>query len=317
MPVALVSDMGFNGCMNISSIKSSGSTLARSRLAVRIIFGISFALFLVTIFAWWYFVYNNSERTFWRMVDKSLSAASFTRTIVQDSAYQQVNQSIAARTSPDQLAYSTTEINQEGDDIVNVKTESLGTPWEDFIRYTSIDTSSEGVTDFDKVVNVWGKAESTGPETNGQIYNQAVLNVIPFGSLSKQDRVELVTFMQDKEVYKFRLVETRRSNIFARPILAYQVQVNPRAYVETLQLYARMVGLTQLESIDASMYGSSGDFEIGLTVDGWANNLEEVSYEDGARVERVAAYGARYDFPDVPTDAIPYEELQNRLWGTE
>lgn len=302
--------------MKSLSLKTNFYRAAQSRLFVRVLFAISVALLIATVFSWWYFVYGSSDRVFWRMIDTSLSTASFTRTIAQDDSYQQVRQVTATRTVPDQVAFSSTRITQGESSEVDVTTENLGTPRQDFVRYTAIKAAPGDVpADLDAVLNVWGKATTVGNDTNGQIYNQSVLNIIPFGNLNKQDRIELLGFIKENNVYNFQLKETKRDSLISRPLLVYEVQVDPKGYVETLQLYAQKVGLTQLASVDTAMYEGAERFVIDVTIDGWTNRLAEVSYEDGARVERLSAYGVRHEFPSIPEDAIPYEELQGRLWS--
>lgn len=279
---------------------------------------VALAVALASAGAWLHYTQNDPGRVFWGAVENNLKTSSFTRTIIQDEQGQKTNQIIQTQTGPTHLMHSKTSISYEADSPITVETENIGTPTTDYVRYTNISTQQNGVNgkplDFSSVLNTWGKTEATAPDdTSGQQYNESVLSVLPFGSLNAQQRADLLRTMKDSGTYKYDLVKTSRSGIFQRPTHTFSVEVSAEKYVGVLKQYAEAVGLTQLKDVDATQYASAEPVKIEITVDGWSRQLQQVVYGGGARVERISAYNSVRALPQVPSQAIPVDQLQEKL----
>lgn len=284
---------------------------------VRFIVYLSIVIIVAAGLAWWFLVRNSTERMFWSVVDNNLKTSSFTRQAVQDDGLQRIDQVIEVSTTPTQLVNGRTTITQTGDSAARVVTENIGTPRSDYVRYTEVETSqknSQGQDiDFSDIKNVWGKSGDEGNDTNGQLYNESVLGIVPAAKLTPDQRRDLISLMKKEKVYEYKLVGIARSGLFGRPTYTYSVQVQPEAYIGMLKQFARAAGLTQLASVDPSQYRSAEPVTVDLKVDGWTQRLVQASYGGGSRVEELRAYGSTKQLQKPPRDFVPVEELQRRL----
>lgn len=274
-------------------------------LLVAIVFGLN---------AWYTAIYTDSRRVFDAMLENSLRTSSVTKQIVQNDEEQLLTQHVRLELGEKHRAHGHTDLSQIGLASAHVKTESIGTPTADYVRYLSIETDQKGASgndlDFSKVIGVWGKTEASGT-TSGELYNEIILGVIPVGNLSASDRRELLKLASDLEVYKVEYKNVRRGSVNGRPSYEYTVKVLPEEYVTLLKRYAQMVGLTHLDNVNPGSYSNSPAIEFKVVVDVNTRRLATVTYESG-RQERFIGYGSQASV-GVPKDAVTVEELQSRL----
>jgi hypothetical protein len=205
-----------------------------------------------------------------------------------------------------------------GQDAITVQTDLIGNPFNDFIRYSSIKTNQKGVSgnelDFSKAVGVWGKTEVDDAKiTNGQLYNQAALGVIPFGALNGEQRAKLVGIMQDTSAYEYSAGEVTKKLVNGRPTYIYKVVLKPEGYITLLKEYASMVGLTQLANVDPSDYKRRESITFSVTVDVWSRQITEFAPAGGGRIEKFSAYNALPVKFELPKESIPMRDLQARV----
>jgi hypothetical protein len=286
--------------------------------SVRFIVTVAGLVVVATLAAWQYHSITNADRVFWGMVDDNLHTSSYTRLSVQKSGGQGVEQITSATTEPKQRVYGETLFTQTGADAATATTENIGTTTQDFVRYTNITTnqkSSNGnALDFSKVLGVWGASEPEGKDqTNGQLYNQAVLGIIPVGNLSSAQRHALIAEMKAEGAYEFKIAQTTRSLPFGRPTYVFQVTVNPVSYIKALKSYAKYVGLTHLEEINPNDYSSSQKLLFTVSVDGWTHQMTQTSQSQGGKNEIITGRNLKKSLPEPPTDTISVDELQTRL----
>ena len=286
--------------------------------SVKFIASLAVIVLVGTFAAWTYHDTTNADRVFWGMVDSNLQTSAYTRQTEQKNGSQSVNQVLQTNTSPDQVVYAETLFTQTGVDSATALTENLGTPTQDFVRYTSIETSQKDAQgkplDFSKVLNIWGVTESQADaQTTGQLYNQAVLGVIPTGNLSAADRGALIANMKKQGAYTFQVTETKRSWPFGRPTYTFSVTVKPVAYITALKSFAATVGLNHLEEINPNDYESAQQLAFQVSVDGWTHQMTVSSQPQAGKNEVISGRNLKKAAPVVPTDAIPVEELQTKL----
>jgi hypothetical protein len=314
---AVTTDMGFNSCMTKSRLLHGVRGRLPAKLPLTFIIYAAVIIFVGSAWAWWYHVQTNQDRLFWGMIQNSLRTPGFSRTIVQEDGQQKLEQVVEVRTAPLHLANSRSIITQGEPATTRVITESIGTPTTDYVRYSDIQTSQKGQTgndlDFSNVKNVWGKAEAEGGTTNGQLYNESVLGLIPFGNLTGAQQEALIKEMKDKNVYSAELASVQRSGLLRRPTYSFNVQVNPAAYISALKSFAKSTGLTHLETVDPSQYQSTQPVTVVVSVDGWSRQLKEVSYGGGTRVEKFTGLNSIKPLQTPPQDTVPISELQARL----
>lgn len=302
------------------STKGGGRLIKKLLRLQMITIYLAVAMLGFSTWSWWQYAYSSPNRVFWDMVDNSLSTNSFSKKVVQDDSQQGIVQLTQSQLAPKQLINSQTTIRQAGPPTAEVVTQSLGTPRDDYVRYTKVQTSQKSTTgkdlDFASLLNQWGKSQQQSEATSGQLYNETTLSVIPFGNLTAQQRQKMVKLMKDTNVYTYSLSRKDQKSA-GRNSYTYKVDINPQAYIGMLKEYGRMVGLTQLEAVDASQYAQAQPVSVDLTVDGWSHQLTAISFGGGSRVEHITAYGALTKLEGEPSKTIPVEELQAKLQAVQ
>lgn len=309
--------MGFNSYMTTHRLFRGTKGRVSAKLPLNFIMYAAVVVLLASAWAWWYHIQTNPDRLFWGMIQNNLSATGFARTVVQDEGEQKLRQVVEVRTAPLNLANSQSVITQGDPVTTKVITESIGTPTTDYIRYADIQTTQKGQSgkdlDFSKVENVWGMSEADTGTTSGQLYNESVLGVIPFGNLSASQQKSLIKQMKDNSVYKVELANVQRNGWLQRPAYTFNVEINPVAYIGALKAFAKSTGLTHLETVDPSQYKSTQPVTVQATVDGWSRQLMQVSYGGGARIEKFTGLNSIKPLQTPPRETIPIGELQARL----
>ena len=299
---------------------NSGKKLNLTAILTSTKFIVSFAavLLVATLVAWTYHDTTNPDRVFWGMLDNNLQTSTYTRHIVQQNGSQSVDQVISANVSPKQVIYSETLFSQTGVDSAQAVTENIGTPTNDYIRYTSIQTSQKDKKgkslDFSGVLNVWGITESEDrSQTTGQLFNQAVLSVIPASNLTATERRALVGLMKQQNAYSYKVIETTRSWPFGRPTYKISVTVKPVPYITALKQFAQTIGLNHLDEINPSDYKSAQQLSFDVSVDGWSQQMLLSSQSQAGRNEIISGRNLKKAPPAIPTESITADELQAKL----
>lgn len=279
-------------------------------------------LAVFSFWAWWHYVRSNPERTFYAAVSNSMRTTSVSKRVVQETPGSKLEQDLEVVSSPGHVVRADTVISQDGETKTAVRTESISTPREDYVRYNDITTdqksqSSGKVLDFSELAGVWGKTEQPDKtKTTGELYGETTLGVVPIGNVPANKRVEIMDFVRAHEVYKFDASKTERKLVEGRPTYVYKVQVSTEAWVGMLKRFGRAMGLTQLEDVDPANYRQSQPIEVNMTVDVWSRQFKTLAYPGGGRTESLGGYGLRHDV-NLPEKTVPVEELQRKLRAIE
>jgi hypothetical protein len=289
------------------------------RMLQRALIGLACLIFVVSGGVWLYHIHNDPRRVFEGMVVNNLRTTGVVDHIEQTNQGQKLDQVVQFVTGPLYTAQSQTTITQGLDNPDIVKTESIGTPYLDFVRYLDIQTAQKGLNgkplDFSKVMNIWGK-DSTGQDnqqTTGQLYSQSVLGVVPYANLSAADRKQVVELIKEQNIYQVDYKGVKKTKENGRPSYVYMVTIRPEAYVGMLKRVAHSMNLTQLEGVDPSAYAHSDPISFTFHVDVWSRQLTQVEYEGGTRKETLSSFGLQRPVTNLPTQTIPVDELQTRL----
>jgi hypothetical protein len=263
-----------------------------------------------TFGAWQYYNTTDLDRVFWGTVDNNMQTSAYTRHTQQKSGGQSIDQVFETATSPQHILFSDTVFAQTGVDSVTAVTENIGTPSNDYVRYTSIETAKN--LDFKNILGVWGVTESqvTG-QTSGQLYNQAVLGILPTGNLPADQRREIIKIMRENNAYTYTLVETKRSLPFGRPTYNLRVTVNPVGYITALKQFARYIGLNHLEQVNPEEYAQAQKLSFGVSIDGWTHQI--TATDQGGKTETITGRNSKKQLPAVPEESIPVDQLQQQL----
>ncbi len=282
-------------------------------------------LFAILLFAggtwgWWHFIYSHPKRVFWGAIGNALQTRSFTRQSVLIDNDQSYIQRVITKSSPKQVVSGVNEIKQENAAGFDVFTEVVGTPTIDYVRYTSIKTDQKDQDgkslDYKSVLGVWGKTEPADKQTNGQLYNQSVLGVMPFGNLPLTQRRELISLMQSKSTYKTDYSSVKRTLIKSRPVYSYEVVVNAEAYITVLKKYASMVGLTHMSQTSPEDFRTTAALQFRVFVDVWTKQVTKIEYP-GGRTETYGSYGIQKQAAAVPAATINIDQLQQRVQAVQ
>lgn len=272
-------------------------------------------------YGWWRMVYSNPVNVFNRMLATSLSSNSVTRAVKQDDGAQILDQVSQFSVSPNMRVHGTNDLTQITDAGTVVTTENIATPTVDFVRYTDIKTSQKNTSgksfDFSSVIGIWGKADSEDPLSGGaQLFNQNLFSVMPVANLPAAQRKEIVSLIKTSKVFETDFTKVEKSIRGGRPVYSYQVAINPQAYVAMLKVFARDMGLTQLEQVDPSQYADSEPLRFTFGIDVWSGQLRTIEYQDSKRTEQISAYGAQLLIP-LPTETVTLDKLQTKLQGIQ
>lgn len=277
---------------------------------------------LATLASWAYYAQTDADRVFWGAVDNNLKTTAFTRIVQQEGGGQKASQVTQTFLSPRQMVHAQSTLEQGMGEGTSVVTEYIGTPATDYARFNSITTSQKGADgkdlDFSNVLNVWGEASPASADmTTGQLYNQSIMSILPFGALSADARKALVSQMKSTNVYSYKLVQQQKG-FLGRPIYVYEVKQNAEAYIGMYKAYAQSVGLTQFDTLNPSDYAQSDPVSVRITIDGLSRHITSIEYTgQDARTERISAYGLTVRQPEVPANTISIEELQTRLGSVQ
>lgn len=283
---------------------------------VRVLLLIGFIVFLTGGALWWKNIANNPRNVFYGMLDNSMKTRGIGRHVMQDNGAQQLDQRTRLTLGQTAQASSSTVLTQN--ETTSVRTDSIGTPTQDYVRYGAIDTDQPGSDgqplNFDEILGVWGKAENIDQinETRGELFGETVLGVVPLGFVRYEKRAELMDFIREQNVYNTDFSAATREIVNGRPQYTYNVQVTSQNYITMLKQFATAVGLNQLEAIDPAAFSDVAPFEFSVVVDIWSKQLVSIQYANSARTEDYGSYGQE-TVVMPPEQTISIDELQLRL----
>lgn len=271
-------------------------------------------LFAVSGWLWWTRVFTDSDRIFNDMLANNLKSTSVTRKVTQKNQSSSVDQTVFVDfTGSEVTSQTVTILGEKGFDrqTTTVKTETIGTPSSDYVRYVS----AEGAENLsvgnrlDQFLGTWGKRDSTQGEP--AFLNEALFSLVPFGNLPADKRDELLGFIQDKKVYTY--TTAKRSFEDGRYVYTYTVLINPMALVETLVKYSELAGTGQSSQLNPASYENAAPLGLKMVVDIPTRQLISLDYGTG-RVENIENINLNREII-LPEQTIPFEELQKRLLG--
>lgn len=264
--------------------------------------------------AWWAFVYNSPKHIFQAMLDNSLNTYGVTKSVTQKDQNGTLEQVSQAQFGARNLVDTHTTITQpsEGGDT-KVKTQTIGTATDNFLRYSSIEVPASGEAeskDFSSITGTWGK--QTVADSQQSAFSEMLFGAVLLGYVPASQRQELMDMINSKNIYSVDYSKVEHKKEDGKSFIVYPVSINTKAYVELLQRYDEMLGLKLMSQLDVSQYEDSPPITVKLHVDKTSRNLLRVEYDDQSRDERLSGYGIQPNL-DLPTDTVSQEELQAKL----
>lgn len=275
-------------------------------------------IFVVFGGVWCRNVYLSPKNVFWGMIDNNLATESITRHVVQEQGGQTLDQYMQLQFGSSNSAHNLISVKQSGETGENeVKSETIGTPKNDYSRYVSIKTPQKTAggqpIDTSKLVNVWAKTDDSkaGQPSSAQYFQQSILGIVPYANLNYQQRHELIKLMQDKKAYDLSNWQPKREKLNGKSVYVYTVNISPKAYIEMLQKFTKYMGLSDV-GLDPTQYEGAAPLKVEMTVGKLSRQLLRIKYVDGGQEENYTSQGLEQAVT-LPNKTIPISELQDRI----
>lgn len=283
-----------------------------------VIYGLILAAILIVAgwFAWSKIVVD-PDKVLSGALNNSLSTSSVTREVAQNQGTSGVDQvSYISFRQPDPSANTKTTIYQttSTNTTASVETETLGTNSSDYVRYTSISEAGgeDGTGGLGDLIGTWAQRNSGGDsisEDNLTFFNEGLFSIIPFGNLDKSSRETLLGLINDKNLYEYTSAEEKFEN--GRLVYVYDFNINPGDLIDVLRYYMELTGNGDPEQLDPAEYENAPPVPVQIKVDVLSRQVASIEYSQG-RIENYSGYGL-YRPVEIPTEAIPIEQLQQRV----
>lgn len=275
-------------------------------------------ILLLGISYWWTNIYTDSNNVFWGMINTNLTTNSVTRHVVLNQNGRDVDQLIRLQFGAQDASESRVTLKQKDSNGTSViKSETIGTPNNDFSRYIFISTSQKSQAgkplDTSKVIGYWGKSTDppAGKNPAVQYYPQSILTIIPYGNFNQKQRQEMVNQMHTQNVYDLSGGSVKSDKQNGRAVYVYQLKVNPSAYVQLMQTYTKLLGLGDI-GLDPANYAGSPPLSTEITVDKLSRQITKISYSASGQSETIVDQNI-FQPVKLPTQTIPIVELQKRI----
>lgn len=287
----------------------------RQSVLIKYIVLLAVVILAASLWGWWHEIRSDPERTFYAAIDNSLRTNSASKFVSQEGLGQQLEQTVDFELSPEHVARGRTTLSQTGEQSTTIKTETISTPSQQYVRYTEIDApqagNDDGQSGFEDLVNKWGSVPSSSPGALGELYGETVLGVVPFADFTASERSEVMSVVKENNVYAFNSEKVKQRIENGRPVYVYEVEVDPQGYIKMLKEFGAQAGVNQFRELQPESYKGAEAISLTIKVDVWSRNVTEVVYEAG-RSEQYFGYGIVHTF-DLPEETIPLDELHQQL----
>ena len=270
----------------------------------------SFIVALLIFLLWWTQVYQNPQRVFWSMINNNLVTDGFTRHVSNSSnnqyldRYRQFN---FGRTSSVRIIMN---VNVAG---IPATIEKVSSPNVDLFRYQSISAPAgkdQANASYKAVLGKWFNVSPTISSTNLNTYGQSLVDFLPFGKLTNQQRATLTTFMKENNVYTVDYSKVKTMKQDGRTVFVFPVTVRPIVYVALMQKFGTMMGVSIFGGVDPNTYANSPNISLNISVDAISHNLTQIT--ESALSEKYESFGAHTQIA-IPHPTITAAEIQADL----
>lgn len=278
-------------------------------------------IFLVALGFWWTKVHQDPYNVFWGMMENNLSSAGVTKHVAQTSDGTTLEQYLASSFGAENTVHALTTLKSSKS---TVKTESVGTPSKDFVRYTAVNTNEKAASgetfDFSSILNKWAsnKVEnSSNTQAPTGLFTQSSLglmggNLFPFANLPRDTRQDLLRRLHNEDIFTTSFDKVKKERKNGRPIYTYDVNVEPVAYVGFEKAFAQALGLKFLDNVDPNNYQGQSAIKVTISVDAWSHQLVGVNYPGQEHTETYTSHGVAAAVAE-PKATISGAQLQGLL----
>jgi hypothetical protein len=270
------------------------------RSPIVLLFAGGVLIFVVASGFWWTKVHQSPYNVFWGMVENNLSTPGVTKHVTQYSNATGLDQTLVSTFGAQNAVHALTTLKTNKS---TVKTETIGTPSDDAVRYTSVNTTQWSKSgkpfDFSKILGKWaiGKVDnSSDTRATAGLFAQTSLglmggNIIPQANLLPADRRDLLKRLHNEVVFDVPYGQVKKSRHGGRSIYTYDVNIQPVAYVGFEKVFAHDLGLKALDGVEPNNYQGQSAIKVTLSVDAWSHQLVGVDYPGQNHHEAYSGYG--------------------------
>ncbi len=283
---------------------------------------ITLFIFIALIVIFVYLVFNsysnNPTRVFNRMLENTLSTATYTKTITSQQGSEGITEVVNVSTGAINRVVEKQSLIVSGSKLGGVKILNFGTPSTDYSKYTLIDTDAKNksgkIINFSPIVNVWGGSSPGGPSYNGgQLFSQSVLDIVPIANINPQLKKQFLNYLHTKNVYSYS-GKVNAQSINGRSVFVYHVNINV-FYLHYYQyLFSHGIGLTtgKISSIGKVPSKQSTQQAI-FYIDKTSGQLSQVTFKNSNQKYVYSSYGATPPTIPTPTKYLPMATLENQI----
>lgn len=286
--------------------------LDNQRVLINWLVALAVLILLGGIWAWYQYLHRSTYGVFWGMIDNNLNVYGVTRRVEQGSETSSIDQKLQMSLGANNVARGLTTVtqsNETGSTIIT--TETIGTPQNNFARYTDITTTTG--TDVSSVKNVWSKELLIGGDQQNQsIFAEGIFSSIPIALLSQSQRQAVVQYMKDNQVYTVDYSTATVVERAGKQAYEYQVVVNLEGYIGALKMIDAMMNLGQLKTVKPEAYAGAEPAKLTVVASIDGRQLLEVTYDGASRRETYSGYGAQIPVV-IPETNLMRSDLETKV----
>ncbi len=269
---------------------------------------VAIAVIAVLFFGGWYFfnqVYLKPENVFWSMLDRNLKTGSITKTY-QESSDTGSYELVTKLQLKGQLA-SQTAVTIKDVDSTYV-TDTIGTPTQDYLRYSQISSAVAPATQ--NGINVWAVNAASDTQPAQVFLNELLSSPMIFGYLNHNQRTDIIKQMRNNSVFDvdFSSVNTT-ATVGNKKVYSYDVTINLAGYLPIYQTYLRAMGQNDIaDQIGSAAPGST--LSVKLFVEPASRHLLQLTMNSNDQTVTFSNFDTTATI-ELPKDAnLSIEELQ-------
>jgi len=266
---------------------------------------------LAGVSLWWNRIYQNPNRVFWDMMANNLSTNGVTRTVIQKGQGVIVSQYTQISLGQHPTAHALTVFNTNSN---NLATEEISDKTHDFVRYQRITIPGKKLST-KAILGKWAElqtGQTQGLQVTSGLFDQSLLDVLPFANLSSSRRGALLRTMHQQDVFTYDAGTVKKTTLNGRQVYLYAVNIKPSAYIRLMQQVEKLIGGTSYSSLKPSGAAKAKPIAVVISVDARSHTLSQL-YETGAqRTVSYSGFGVT-DTTGLPKATITTTELTKRL----
>jgi hypothetical protein len=296
-----------------ATLKYPAATVAATGVSLLVVFGL----------LWWNDVYQSPANVFWSMLNNNLAITSVTKHTSAQNSSGTLNQYSVLKFGSDNLVNQTVTLKQKNG--TEVDTQSIGTTSAGYVKYTKITTNQKDKSgrayNFSPILNVWGKTADKNSSLT-HLFSTQTLDVLqngplpPVGDITGDQKGELMKFIQNNNVFSVDFKNVKRQTVDSQKAYVYTVEVDVSKYVQMMKVFAKDIGLHDLDSADPANYENSPSPALTLAVSPVSHDLIQATYPARNYTVSYSDYGAQ-TLIIIPRQTIAVSELQTRLQGLQ